>query len=187
MNQVNYPLSMIHSFRALEIWVLSVHIPNFFFIIFGGVFFNLISVASWIATQNNCKRKHFDSVYEMFVSIVTAKGYLNIYNHSFQSHLSRFQTRFHNRQKHLCFSHAVKPLPASLTGTLSRDLALAFSYPVRVGAAHRPRGTPDRKSPSPRWDHAPKWSKPAARTPLHRSAWAACRQARSRCWYMPKE
>ena len=37
---------MIHSFRALEIRVLSVHITNFFFIIFGGVFFNLISVAS---------------------------------------------------------------------------------------------------------------------------------------------
>ena len=54
----------------------------------------------------------------------------------------------------LCVSHAVKPLSARHTGTLSRDFALAFSYPVRVGAAHRPRGIPERKSPSPKWDHA---------------------------------
>ncbi len=53
-------------------------------------------------------------------------------------------------------SRAAKPLSARHTGTLSRDYALAFSYPVRVGAAHRPRGTPDRKLPSPKWDHAPK-------------------------------
>lgn len=54
----------------------------------------------------------------------------------------------------LCVSHAVKPLSARHIGTLSRDLVLAFSYPVRVGAAHRPRGIPERKSPSPKWDHA---------------------------------
>ena len=56
----------------------------------------------------------------------------------------------------ICVSRAAKPLSARHTGTLSRDYALAFSYPVRVGAAHRPRGTPDRKLPSPKWDHAPK-------------------------------
>lgn len=82
-----------------------------------------------------------------------------------------------------CVSRAVKPLLARHTSALSRDLALIFSYPVRVGAAHRPRGIPARKSPSPKWDHAPKWSRPAARTPLHRSAWAVRRRARSRCWY----
>ena len=55
-----------------------------------------------------------------------------------------------------CVLRATKPRPARHTGTLGRDYALAFSYPVRVGAAHRPRGTPDRKLPSPKWDHAPK-------------------------------
>ena len=56
----------------------------------------------------------------------------------------------------LYVSRTVKPRPARHTGTLSRDLVLVFSYPVRVGAAHRPRGTPARRSPSPKWDHAPK-------------------------------
>lgn len=56
----------------------------------------------------------------------------------------------------LSLEKLAKPLQARHTGPLSRDLALAFSYPVRVDAAHRPRETPARKSPSPKWDHAPK-------------------------------
>lgn len=66
---------------------------------------------------------------------------------------------------------ATKPHQARHTGALSRALALAFSYLVRAGAVRQPRGTSDRKSCCPKWDHTPKRSRPAAWTPLHR-AWS---------------
>lgn len=78
----------------------------------------------------------------MFVSIVTTKGYLNIYNYFFQSHLSRVTL---SNSFFITGRENIRPLHpprceaalSKYTATLSRDLALAFSYPVRVGAAHR--------------------------------------------------
>ena len=49
----------------------------------------------------------------------------------------------------LSLEKLAKPLQARHTGPLSRDLALAFSCPVRVDAAHRPRETPAENHPAP--------------------------------------
>jgi hypothetical protein len=72
----------------------------------------------------------------MFVSIVTAKGYLNKFNHSFQFHA--FKLVFHNGHGNI---HSMrfprcKAAPTRHIGALSRALVLAFSYSVRVGTAH---------------------------------------------------
>ena len=58
---------------------------------------------------------------------------------------------------------------------LLREIAIpqiifaSIPCPVRVGAAHRPRGIPARRSPNPIRDHAPISCMPAAPIPQHKS------------------
>ena len=72
---------------GLLAYFISEHDPIWGWVIFGLVFL-VVGALHLRARELNFAASN------MFVSIVTAKGYLNIYNHSFQSHLSRFQTRF---------------------------------------------------------------------------------------------